>query len=183
MSSKNTRKRRLTYNGAGIIFTNGTHILVGYQPMKTHPCISGIGGSKEEIDKNIIKHTALREWLEEIFGYTYNSTMEKMISKLKLISEYQSIITTSDSYTYISLVYTFDNLEEFLRIISKYNVDSPYYNVFPKDLNDLLFKRSIKEEGQEVSILGLLPVIAKHNPNDPYVSSEVLEDIKKLIRK
>jgi len=182
MPPKQTRKRKsLEYNGAGIIFTNGTHLLVGYQPLKTHPCISGIGGSKEDVDKNIIHHTALREWLEEIFGYTYNSTMQKIITKLKGIPEKNIITSTIDSYTYISLVYTFSDLDAFLSIISPYMIISPYYKVFPKGLNDLLFSRSIKE-GQEVSILGLLPVVSTHDPNYPYVSSDVVDDIKKLIQ-
>jgi hypothetical protein len=36
------------YTACGVVFTDGRHILAGYQPNKKNPCISGIGGMKEK---------------------------------------------------------------------------------------------------------------------------------------
>jgi hypothetical protein len=55
----------LEYNSAGIIFTDETHVLAGYQKNKFY---SGIGGKKELSDLSV-KFTAIREMLEELFGF------------------------------------------------------------------------------------------------------------------
>lgn len=54
-----------TFKAAGVAFTNGRHVLAGYQPHKKHPSISGIGGSREHGESYM--QTALRECVEELF--------------------------------------------------------------------------------------------------------------------
>jgi hypothetical protein len=59
------KQTQFTCEAAGIVFTNGTHILAGYQPRKKNPHISGLGGSKQK-DESYMQ-TAWRETLEELF--------------------------------------------------------------------------------------------------------------------
>lgn len=70
----------LEYNSAGIIFTDEKHVLAGYQKNKFY---SGIGGKKELSDLSV-KFTAIREMLEELFGFEMieqNLETEKKIEK------------------------------------------------------------------------------------------------------
>lgn len=53
------------YNSAGVIFTDGKHVLTGYQK---NSFFSGIGGGREQFDLDA-KFTAIREMLEELFGF------------------------------------------------------------------------------------------------------------------
>ena len=80
----------MDYNSAGIIFTDGTHVIAGYQKNKF---FSGIGGGREPSELDA-KFTAIREMLEELFGFEMiNQNLEpeekiqKNIEELKILKD------------------------------------------------------------------------------------------------
>lgn len=161
-----------TYHGAGIIFTNYTHMLAGYQPYKTIPCISGIGGSKENIDTNHYM-TALREWIEEIFGFTYDHAMELMIKDMMQYKELQVFQVKDGNYIYVNIVYSLEVLPKFLLIVERHaKEESPYYTVFPYTLSELILNRKTCKS-QEVSHLTLLPVVQEKFSLTPSVQKDI----------
>jgi hypothetical protein len=66
--------KNIDYKAAGVIFTNNTHIIAGFQQdEQANVCaFSGIGGKKEISDEEIPKFTAIREMLEELFDIQVN---------------------------------------------------------------------------------------------------------------
>jgi hypothetical protein len=156
---------------AGVIFTNGTHILAGYQPNKKKPFISGIGG---RINHNeTIKQAAIREMLEELFDI-YKPPQQLVESIIKNIKERRSIING----TYSIIVYSFEDLDKIIKIAAGYIKNSPIYKKFPENLNDLLWNREPKKRS-EISHLCILPLV-DHNNKTPFVDSNLLEDLKHL---
>jgi hypothetical protein len=138
------------FTAAGVLFTNGSHILGGYQPHKKHPCISGIGGAKHDHETFI--QTALRECMEELFEI--KTIPKSLFTKLKSITP-KTII---HSNKYINLVYSFDDLELFLKYCKSYGLKSPLYTIFPKSIHELILNRSVTESA-ELSHLVLLPML------------------------
>jgi hypothetical protein len=97
----------MEYTSAGCIFTNGTHILGGYQPNKQAPCISGIGGKREDCEEFV--QTAMREMLEEIFGIYarpdfVTALMAIPYDRLLISGDYVSLIY---SFTYLYIIYLY----------------------------------------------------------------------------
>ena len=145
---------------AGCLFTNGTHVLAGYQGS-----ISGIGGKAEEEEPQT---TALREMLEEIFDISFD------IEKIRLIP--QKIIVKK---SYTIFVYSFENLETMCSIIKAAGVVSPLYSEIPTTVWELVLKRLPHDS--EVSALCILPVV-NHPRNVPFVEPYFVSDIRALIR-
>ena len=147
---------------AGCLFTNGTHVLAGYQGT-----INGIGGKAEEGEEP--QATALRETLEEIFGiYDFD------IEKVRLPP--QKIIVKND---YNIFVYTFDDLESICSILKWSGVKSPMYSEIPTTVWDLIVKRLPIES--EVRALCLLPVV-NHPRHMPFVEPYFISDIRALLK-
>ena len=146
------------FKAAGVVFTDGTLILAGYQPLKKSPFISGIGGSKEPGEN--YKETALREMVEELFEVPPPA---ELIAELKKYRPNRVLHTG----TYVRLVYTFEDLEAMLKLMKTYSPKSPLYDTFPETLMELLFDRRPKVK-VEISHLCLLPVV-KHDTRDPLV--------------
>ena len=145
---------------AGCLFTNGTHVLAGYQGT-----ISGIGGKAEEGEEP--QTTALREMLEEIFGITFD------IEKVRLAP--QKIIVKN---AYTIFVYSFDDLEEMCSIIKETGVVSPFYTKIPTTVWELVLKRLPNDS--EVRALCLLPVV-DHPRHMPFVEPYFVSDIRALV--
>lgn len=85
-------KEHKDYKASGIIFTNNTHIIAGYQEdSQTNKfAFSGFGGKKEVSDNNNPKFTAIREMLEELFDIQVNlsnSIKEKANSNIKFLQK------------------------------------------------------------------------------------------------
>lgn len=161
------------YEAAGCAFTDGKLILAGYQPNKPQPFISGIGGMKEEGEGPL--DTALRETLEELFEIQETSPY---ISELKATLNPSKVIQNK---TYILLAFTFEDLDAILRILKSRGATSKMYSTFPETLFELLFDRKILEdEKHEISHLALLPLV-RHEHQNPFVSSDFLEDMAALI--
>ena len=93
------------FDGAGCIFTDGTHILAGYQKGK----ISGIGGTRMEGETYI--QTALREFVEEKFEY--KPTPDLMFQLEHAIEPRRLFMNGS----YVCVQYSFEDLEAFMLII------------------------------------------------------------------
>ena len=79
------------WDNANILFTNGTHVLSGVSLKKRKNkegsfemklIMSGIGGKKDSTDKSS-KHTAVREFIEEIFGFDPHFAGIKNTSSIK----------------------------------------------------------------------------------------------------
>jgi len=147
---------------AGCLFTNGTHVLAGYQG-----CISGIGGKAEEGEEP--QATALRETLEEIFGI-YGFDIEKIRVEPKKI-------IVKKSYTIF--VYDFDDLESICSILKRSVGVSPMYSEIPTTVWELIVKRLPVET--EVRALCLLPVV-DHPRHMPFVEPYFVSDIRALIK-
>ena len=77
------------------------------------------------------------------------------------------------------VVYTFTDLEEMLRLFSKYELTSKVYDEIPKTLFDVLFRRNMCETA-EISHVCLLPFVA-HKSNRPFVDKHFVEDIQLLL--
>ena len=101
---------------AGCLFTNGIHVLAGYQPNKHFPSINGIGGKPEEGEDPLV--TALREFLEEVFG---------VYDCVKGVSELRTVVPRRvlEQKRYITYVYDFNDLVKMLEIVSGLGVSSP----------------------------------------------------------
>jgi hypothetical protein len=156
------------YNCAGAIFTNGTHILAGYQPNKKRPFISGIGGKMEPAETFI--ETAIRETIEEVLGV--NVVPPKLIHDVINSVKWKRLIQ-NDGYAIV--VYTFEDLFNILKICVVHIKNSPIYKKIPTNLEELLFKR-IPLKRSEISQLCLLPVV-KHLCSSPFVDNNLLKDI------
>lgn len=154
--------------GAGVIFTNGTHILAGYQPNKKKPFISGIGGRIINAETN--NQAAIREMIEELFDI-YKPPPQLIDNINRKIPEKHSIINGD----YAIIVYSFEDLDKILKITADYVKKSPIYKKFPENLNDLLWDRLPKRRS-EISYLCILPFV-EHN-TEPFVDSNLLEDLK-----
>jgi hypothetical protein len=154
--------------GAGVIFTNGTHILAGYQPNKKKPFISGIGGRIMNAETN--NQAAIREMIEELFDI-YKPPPQLIDNINRKIPEKHSIINGD----YAIIVYTFEDLDKILKITEDFVKKSPIYKKFPENLNDLLWNRLPKRRS-EISHLCILPFV-EHN-TEPFVDSNLLEDLK-----
>lgn len=147
---------------AGCLFTNGSHVLGGYQK----GVISGIGGKAREGEES--HNTALREMLEEIFE-VYNFPIENIWLPPKKI-------IVKKSYTIY--VYGFDDLESISAVLKSYGVVSPLYTEIPLTIWDIVLKR-LSRPGTEISALCILPVV-KHVPGHPFVEPYFVSDIQKL---
>lgn len=163
----------MEYTSAGCLFVNGTHALAGYQPGKMVPCISGIGGKREERDSGAME-TALREMLEEVLGiYDYAKFMGALTGV-----EYLVMIRGRH---YVNIVYSFLALEKILTIVQGAGGHSPYYRVFPLKLHDLIFSR--EAAGAEIVHFALLPLVRDLPCVDPYFAKDLAKFISMSLEK
>lgn len=135
---------------AGCLFTDGAHVLAGYQPQKTVPGISGLGGKR--LSGESYFHTALRETLEELFDVTVNSDL---LILLETTMKPRQVIVNG---TYVLLQFSFDDLRSLLEYASTYCNRTPLYETMPLCINDLIFNRKHASDS-EISHLCLLPFI------------------------
>ena len=163
------KRHTMEYTSAGCIFTNGTHIIAGYQPNKPNPCISGLGGKKEEGET--VLQTAIRETIEELFGF-YD--FPEIVLKVCLLEPMQVF----HNGKYGMVVYSFCDLEKILVIVKESGKVSPLYAEMPVSLNDLLFLRM--EGKAEISHLCVLPLL-KHEKKYPFIEPYFLKDLQMLV--
>ena len=157
-ATEKTLKIRKTYEGytaAGCLFMENGLVIAGIQPNKTPRCISGLGGKKHFGETYI--QTALRETVEELYGYDYFEHMVEFSDIIRKVINTVPIRNTIENGTYISVVYTFKDLETIMGIVAKQKLVSPFYVTPPKTLQDLLLKRDWRDALPEVTTLVLLP--------------------------
>jgi len=161
---------------AGTLFTNGTHVLAGYQKGYTSPSISGIGGKREGTETYM--ETALRETVEELFGLSVVPLV--LLSRMKGLLEPRRIHKTG---SYVLVIYNFNDLEKILELVKRDVKVSPLYKTLPKSISELLLDRTMPVENlpvvnlpvanlPEISHLCLLPVM-----KNCIIDVEFLEDI------
>lgn len=158
----------LNFKAAGSLFVSDTHVLCGYQPNKRKPGITGIGGSRNDLES--YTHCAIRETLEELFDITPRETVITMICKNI------TPIHVMKNNSYVCLVYSFMHLNTLLKICKKMKVQSPIYNTFPSSLRQLIFERKPKQSS-EIRHLALLPLHIK-NTDNPLVLEEFILDLQ-----
>jgi hypothetical protein len=135
------------FEAAGILFTDGPHVLAGFQPGKA--AISGFGGSRE--GSETIRQTAFREALEEL--------LEPVVLEAPLI---QSLVTHYKEYpvtrkgSYRFLTLRFEDLLQILQEAAASKIQSQIYKSIPTTMNALLNKRK-PIPSSEVTTLMLIP--------------------------
>jgi hypothetical protein len=138
------------FAAAGVLFTDDRHVLAGYQPNKLNPGITGIGGAR--IGSETFMITALRECIEELFDVE--------VVPLKIIEKIQKYTTPTDYFMnkqYVTVIYSFHNLETILYLVGKYLISSPVYSSHPYTLVDLIFNRRHKLTS-EIQSFALIPI-------------------------
>lgn len=162
-----------TYNSAGVVFTDGTHVLAGYQPNKKKPFVSGIGGRKEEGETYM--DTALREGMEELFEF--KDVPVALTKDIRQSIPPKNVLLTGG---YVSVVYSFDDLHAVLRLLKQHSLQSELYDTLPSDLLELVFRRKLLQRTYEISHLCILPIV-DHNLKNPFLDTYFLMDFPKLM--
>jgi hypothetical protein len=156
--------------GAGCVFSNGRHVLAGYQPNKKRPCITGIGGHREGDEPYYF--TAYRETIEEIYHVSSVPTplLELLVTKLPP----KAVHMQKD---YVMLFFTLGDFHAFLKICKTQKLKSPLYDKMPKTLSNCILTRNHMPEA-EISSLCLLPIVKDHKKPSNFVHHSFLEDMK-----
>jgi len=152
------------YDGSGLLFTNGTVLLGGYQKKfnrngkETSRFISGFGGSKDP-GENVFQ-TAVRETLEDI--YEFEELPEKLIEQIiqQIGKPYEIKKTTTNGYTYVTLIYGLRKLEKIIKLVYQFmknrQITSLAYEILPQNIGELLFLR--RDPQKEIISVCVLPL-------------------------
>ena len=149
----------------GCIFTDKTYVLAGLQVKKERKLVSGFGGMALEQEESI--HAALRETVEELLGLF---DVPQIIDDLFVHFLPKRFFQNGP---YLLLQYSFEDLEDILKTIRDYNVNSLYYDTFPLNVQDLLFCRK-KNKDAEIQCLALLPLEEGMQLDDAFLSDIAL---------
>ena len=161
--------------GAGCVFTDGKHILAGYQPHKKHPGITGIGGHKEEGETYL--QTAYRETIEELFHVSNQQIPIGLIDTLVNTMTPRKIKLKKK---YVLVIFSFTDLESFLKICKKSGLRSPLYPKIPKTLFETIQLRAY-DLNAEISVLCLLPVVSHDGKAKHFVSPYFIQDLREML--
>ena len=157
--------------GAGCVFTDGKHVLAGYQPNKKKPGITGIGGHREGEETYL--QTAYRETIEEIYNVTNTQIPIGLIDKLIQQMKPQKIKMKKG---YVIVTFTFTDLEMFLKLCRKSGLRSPLYAEMPRVLIEVIQGRGYDLKA-EISTFALLPVVKSHQKLKHFVNPLFLQDM------
>jgi hypothetical protein len=164
----------MNFTAAGCLFYNEQFLLAGYQPRKQRPVLSGLGGKREEGEE--FWTTALRETVEELFELS--TVPPGWIEQIQCSVPHKGFLKNGD---YVSVLYSFDDLQKILEILKTLQCQSELYEEFPTNLLALLFNRKQLEYPAEVSHLTFLPLVL-HAVDTPFVSSDFLKDMRLLLQ-
>jgi hypothetical protein len=151
----------MNFTGAGMLFTNGRHVLGGLGKRG----LDGFGGKREGNESYF--RTALRETIEELFDF------KGIPEHVYLEFAYMVPIRTIYSNGYMTLVFSFVDLELLLVRLLPHVYYTPMYTYFPTTITDLVLNRTAKIS--EVGQLCLLPI-----SKDLHISSCYTKDINTL---
>lgn len=158
--------------GAGCVFTDGKHILAGYQPHKKRPGITGIGGHKEGEETYL--ETAYRETLEELFHVEQKQIPIGLVPKLvETLKPTQFKMKKG----YVLVFLTFKDLETLLKLSKKKGLRSPLYKTMPTNLIETIQMRGIDLKA-EISTLCLLPVVHHGGKAKDFVNPYFIDDLR-----
>jgi len=135
---------------AGILFTDGKHVLAGYNQHTMK--ISGIGGKAKEGETVI--HTAIRETVEELFEL---EEIPKELTELLYNNLTFDDLFFKGNYTTFTMDFNYD-LEVFFNSMTNFELKSKVYDTLPKSLEDLIMTRKVSPT-VEMSHLMLLPCV------------------------
>lgn len=161
--------------GAGCVFTDGKHILCGYQPHKKRPGITGIGGHKEGEESYL--ETAYRETIEELFHVTNTTIPVGLIATLIRTMRPNKIKMKKG---YVIVTFSFQDLEQFLKLCQKGGLRSPLYRKIPKTLLETIQNRRTDLKA-EISALCLLPVIHHDGKAKDFVNPYFIQDLRDMV--
>lgn len=169
-----------TVLGAGCMFVNDTHTLAGIHTPRRNREVRLCGFGGKTLPQEPWWQTAFRETVEELFHryvIPYN-----LYHALKQITPYK--ILEDKETPYITLVYTFDQLNVFLAICQKHLLETAVYTVFPRSAEDLVFKRHTlnhvpaEPNGVEIMDIVFWPI---HNAHRRFrVSKDFAADMRRL---
>lgn len=159
--------------GAGCVFTDGRHILAGYQPHKKRPGITGIGGHKEGTETYL--ETAYRETLEELFHVS-----QLPVGLLARLVQTMRPRNYKMKKGYVMLFFNFEDLLQLLTISRKHGLRSPLYARWPKTLLELLQLRG-SDLKAEIASLCLLPVVHHGGKSKDFVNPYFIQDLRDMI--
>jgi hypothetical protein len=159
-----------TFTSAGVFFTDGIHVLVGEQNSIDRIVLSGIGG-KKEYDETYME-TALREMIEELFDI-----MHVPKNLIKLLQKTYTPQMVFQVYTYITVVYSLNDLESMLYLISNFGLHSKAYVSIPLSL-DTLIENRIDTFDSEIKSLTILSLSMQNLPFKP-IHIDFIHDIEK----
>jgi hypothetical protein len=153
------------FKAAGILFTDSTHVIAGFQPGKS--AYSGFGGSRDH--RETIRETAFREALEELLEP--EGSIQPLVNSLK--ERYKSYTVTRKG-TYRFLILSFNELLDILKEAKAIDLKSQIYKSIPTTIAALLTKRR-PQPTTEVHELILLPVTATATiiPLDPNLEEDL----------
>jgi hypothetical protein len=160
--------------GAGCVFTDGKHILCGYQPHKKKPGITGIGGHKEGEETYL--ETAYRETIEELFHVTNTVIPIGLIATLIRSMKPKKIKMKKG---YVLVTFDFRDLEMFLKTCKKSGLRSPLFKKMPTTLLETIQQRTTDLKA-EISVLCLLPVVFHDGKAKDFVNPYFIQDIRDM---
>lgn len=165
--------RFAAYKGAGMIFTDGSVVLCGWEPRKRKPGLYGIGGKAERtVDHGDYRRTAAREVLEELFGAP---PTDRLVDTVAATLCGDVARTEMVDGGYVMIRQTFGGLRQLLTLVRASGARSPLYAQMPRTLEELVFTRR-SEAATEMAQLCLLPITARA----PRVSGDLCGDIERI---
>ena len=165
--------RFAAYKGAGMIFTDGSVVLCGWEPRKRRPGLYGIGGKAERtVDRGDYRLTAAREVLEELYGAPPPGSLVDTVAVMFCSNAAQTTIVDG---SYVMIQCTFADLTRLLIQVARSGFRSPLYARMPRSLEALLFTRR-SSVATEMAQLCVLPVTERA----PRISGDLGDDIERI---
>jgi len=178
--SKRPSPEENNFEGAGCIFTNGTTLLAGYQQKKGESIISGLGGSRQ--GEETFMETALRETIEELFDVEHIDPVFLENLTINLHPKDVTFMKVKDWGIYITVIYSYSDLEKLLDYTHKSVKRSSLYKTFPDTICKLLLNRIIPTGSPpEITHLTLVPLDS--TIANATISPDLLEDINYIYKK
>jgi hypothetical protein len=164
-----TRPAAPVPTAAGFVFSNGTHILAGYQQAPTKQMLSGFGGKAEARDRSLFE-TAWRETVEELFDIPSDRVPPIPLALFR--NEPFPLQTGGGAGGYVEFPYSFEQLECILTYLREQNLESPCYSEFPTTVHDLILRRR-PQPTSEIGHLSLLLLSSSPSRIDPFFTESI----------
>lgn len=144
------------FYGAGVLFSDGNHILAAEQ-IRKHSALSGFGGVRKGGENYF--HNAYREFLEEALAIQDKKVQEKIIGRIMKSVGVKRIRFEDGDPCYVNLIHDFHDLEKILRICKSIVKKCHYYSEFPVNVGDFVLLR-MRTVYANIGSLYLIPVRA-----------------------